>query len=373
MIENPHERFSLRSKLALTIFILMFCSSIVLIIIFHITVTTKSFNSDLFTNIEEFRSQAGTAAGIPLLTAIQNVITKSFWSSLPLVMFITALIDGVIAYSVASWISSPIEKLMSNLNTAYKNSIPFIPFKDEKFIEVEEISNLVSNMTNKYIHALNHQNEFLQDISHELKTPLAAIKSGADFIKLNPSPALEDYKEFYKTTQLMNQKIINLVNQLTLSTKSDQELYDEKEISLSSVLLEVLDSLKQIAHEKKIQFIRNIDEEVRMKGSEKNLSLALSNILENSLKYTEKENASIIITLKKDRSKIILTIKDQGIGISQDEIKSVFRRFFRGKNVSRMDGTGLGLSITQKIITAHSGRISVKSQINEGTEIKIIF
>ncbi len=205
---------------------------------------------------------------------------------------------------------------------------------------------------------------FNSNVSHELKTPLAIMKSEIDVALMN------EEKNCNKILHSLLQEI-NYLNDITekllFLTKNDIQNCKLTEIDLEELVLELYEK-----YSKKIHISLHIDEEDEyiIKGDKTLLKMALSNIIENSIKY---KALKIDIILKKTKNKIILTIRDNGIGIPKEKLPYIFDEFYRvdESHNKEIKGFGLGLSIVKNILKAHKAKIKVKSE--RGVEFIIEF
>lgn len=211
--------------------------------------------------------------------------------------------------------------------------------------------------------------DFFSHASHELKSPLTAIKGHAELImhgivkeeEINKS--LEQILKQSETMSLLVEDMLMLSRLENLSEKTYQEL------NLSIILHEVIDHLNPIMLKKNIQLEKNI-EDIIYQADELDMQKLFKNIIENAIKYS-KDNKSIDIELKKEEDMISFTVKDQGIGISEEHQKRVFERFYR-VDKGRLDGgTGLGLAIVKHIVLKYEGHLDLKSTLGIGTTIEI--
>jgi len=205
---------------------------------------------------------------------------------------------------------------------------------------------------------------FNSNVSHELKTPLAIMKSEIE-VEL-----MSENKECDKTLRSLLQEI-NYLNDITekllFLTKNDLNNLNLQEIDLEDIIFELFEK-----YSNKIQISLDIDENDTyiIKGDKTLLKMAISNLIENSIKY---KALKIDITLKKTKNKIILSIKDNGMGIPKDKLPFIFDEFYRVDESHNKDikGFGLGLSIVKNILKAHKAKIKVKSE--RGVEFIIEF
>lgn len=220
---------------------------------------------------------------------------------------------------------------------------------------------------------VEEQNHFISDSSHELRTPLTAMKTSLEVALMNKKLSLPEAKETLKDnlSDVNNlQKLSD--NLLTLNRLENYKNKDFKKLSLKRVLNTNLKRLTPLADTKKITIVTKINDYSVM-GSETELGEVFSILIENAIKYSP-ENTKITISTKKTDHGVNIRFKDQGYGISSKDIPHIFDRFYRAdqsrtKNI--VSGFGLGLPIAKKIIAKHSGRISVVSQIEKGSEFNI--
>lgn len=223
----------------------------------------------------------------------------------------------------------------------------------------------------------NYRKEFIGDISHELKTPIFAIQG---FVETLLNGALEDEevnREFLKKTMRNVNRLIYLTKDLMEISKLETgELKSEIEpFYLYEVVHDVIESLQHKAERDDVEIkLKEFDRNLRVKADKNQIKQVLINLIENGVKYNIK-GGSVILDVefyKKDKSRILLKIKDTGIGIDEADLPRVTERFFRvDKSRSReRGGTGLGLAIVKHIIEAHGERLYFDSKINEGTVFK---
>ena len=206
---------------------------------------------------------------------------------------------------------------------------------------------------------------FNSNVSHELKTPLTIMKGEIEVALMNN----ECNEELLKS--LLNE--INYINEITdkllfLTKKDSLNKQNFETIELDDIILELFEK-----YSKKISFDLDMDEnDFIIKGDKTLLKIAISNLIENSIKYGADK---IKITLKKDKNKIILILKDNGIGIPKEKLPFIFDEFYRvdeSRN-KKVKGFGLGLSIVKSIINLHKGKIKLISDGKNGVEAVIEF
>jgi len=205
---------------------------------------------------------------------------------------------------------------------------------------------------------------FNSNVSHELKTPLARMKSEIEVALMSKDKNCDNL--LHSLLEEINY-LNDITDKLLFLTKNDLKNCKLTEIDLEELILELFEK-----YSNKIHISLHIDEndEYIIKGDKTLLKMALSNIIENSIKY---KALKIDIILKKTKNKIILTIKDNGIGIPKDKLPYIFDEFYRvdESHNKEIKGFGLGLSIVKNILKAHKAKIKVKSE--KGVEFIIEF
>lgn len=221
----------------------------------------------------------------------------------------------------------------------------------------------------------NLQREFFTNASHELKTPITAIKGCAEILLRGDLPS-EAQMEFLEIIAKENERLSNLVKDLLLLNLYDtnQIELNKKEFSLNDLIKDILMQTESIATLKSQQVLFNFDSEYIFKGDRSRLKQCLLNLVTNAIHYSPDET-TIVLSLAKTQSQIIIKVKDLGIGIPKKDVKHIFERFYRVDKARdrHTGGTGLGLSIAKSIIKAHDGKIKVKSEEGKGTTFIISF
>ncbi len=219
---------------------------------------------------------------------------------------------------------------------------------------------------------VDEQNEFISNASHELRTPLATLRAELE------SNLLEKKLSEKKTRQILNS---NLEEVATLQHLTDRLLKFSqtqnftaptsfKKVSLSKIVTAAVKRVAVLAKQKQIKFVTDVPQ-LSVMAHTPSLIEALVTILDNAIKYSPAQS-QIEIEAVQDKHQVILTISDQGKGISPQDLPHIFDRFYRAdKSRSQQDGFGLGLAIAQKIIRQHRGTINAQSRVGKGTTITI--
>ncbi len=216
--------------------------------------------------------------------------------------------------------------------------------------------------------------EFVSNVSHELKTPITSIKLLAESLVSQEEVPNELYREFMEDIVGeidREDKIINDLLELVKLDKTNGSLSIE-DVNIGSLLELTLKRLKPIAQKANVEITFVSHRDIVAQVDDVKLTLAFTNFVENAIKYN-KENGSVTVTLDGDHQNFTVEVKDTGIGIPEEYYDHIYERFYRvDKSHSReIGGTGLGLSLARNIVLMHRGSIDIDSTVGEGTTFKI--
>lgn len=220
--------------------------------------------------------------------------------------------------------------------------------------------------------------EFVANVSHELRTPLTTVKIYTETLLDGAIEDKENAMHFLSVMEKEADRMTALVQDLLELSR-----IDNKQIQLNLVTVDLKDVLEEVVEAQQIHIIGKGHSLVvkykeqfsyRIKGDVFRIRQILHNILSNSVKYTE-EDGKIIVSMIKENGKIIISIKDTGMGIPKEDIGRIFERFYRvDKARSRkLGGTGLGLSIAKELMNLHGGDIQISSEVGQGTQVSLTF
>jgi len=221
---------------------------------------------------------------------------------------------------------------------------------------------------------VDEQNQFISDASHELRTPLTSIKSAIEVHLRDKHLGLAEAKKLLKENLTEIDKLQSLSEKL-LQLASYQKPNNQKRfevVSLASIIKSSIQKVKPQAIKKKIT-INDESQDFELEGDQYALTDLLVILLDNAIKYSPKGKTVTINSSKTDRE-IIISVSDQGIGISQKDLPHIFDRFYRAdlaRSKEEASGFGLGLSIAKKIVESHRGKIAVESKLGKGSTFTI--
>ena len=206
---------------------------------------------------------------------------------------------------------------------------------------------------------------------HELKTPLSSIKVLSESLTLQENVPVEMYKEFLKDIDSEIDRLTAIINDLLLLVKMDQKEVPMtiNSFNLNQLVQDILKRLYPLANKKDIELIYESFREVLIEADEMKVTLAISNLVENGIKYTP-EGGRVKVIVDADHQNAFIKVIDTGIGIPEEDYEKIFQRFYRVDKTRDREtgGTGLGLSITHRTVLLHYGSIKVNSKEGEGSE-----
>lgn len=289
---------------------------------------------------------------------------------LEVVMTILILVMGL---GISQWLIRPFRKVTKAINEVkegFTNEAISVP----DYEETEHIVDAFNNVLRRMRTLDNSRQEFVSNVSHELKTPLTSMKVLADSLIMQEDVPKELYEEFMVDIAAeidREDKIINDLLTLVKLDKTDGELNLET-VDINALLELLMKRLRPIARQQNIEVILESNRPVQAVVDEVKITLALSNLVENAIKYN-KQNGWVRVSLDADHQYFTVIIEDSGVGIPEEAMERIYERFYRvDKSHSReIGGTGLGLAITRNIILMHRGTIQVSSIEQEGTTFQV--
>lgn len=221
------------------------------------------------------------------------------------------------------------------------------------------------------------QEQFFWHISHELKTPISLIKMYCEMLEMNVSSNPERIKEYLRIIRGEAEKTTLLVNNVLdfSNIKRNLNKLFFEEVNLWEFLKEIAKSYKFNFEREGVKFSMEKVSEFPDVYIDKNIfSLAIMNLLDNSIKYNDKKKKKILIKVGQLNNYVFIEVVDNGIGIEKKDLKRIFDKFYRGSNifVKKIRGSGIGLSLVKYIIESHRGKIEVDSNFGEGTTFRIL-
>ncbi|MCI8638383.1 MAG: cell wall metabolism sensor histidine kinase WalK [Coprococcus sp.] len=245
---------------------------------------------------------------------------------------------------------------------------------ENAYNETKEISDAFNKLWDRYRMLDASREEFVANVSHELKTPLTSMKVLADSLLAQPDAPVELYQEFMGDLSEeieRENKIINDLLELVKLDKKGANLHIGV-TNINDLVERILKRLRPLAKRRNIELVFESFRPVMAEVDDVKLTLAVTNLVENAIKYN-KDDGSVQVALNADHKYFYLKVADTGIGIPKEDTEHIFERFYRvDKSHSReIGGTGLGLSIARNAVIMHRGAIKVYSEPGEGTTFTV--
>ena len=220
------------------------------------------------------------------------------------------------------------------------------------------------------------KSNFISLVSHELRTPLTSIEGYVDLILDGDAGEInKEQREFLEIISQNTQRLAALISDVLDIEKIESGKIKMKleKVNLSEVVEDCINIFKVIAQDKSLKLEKEIKAaQIEVLGDHDLLSQVFSNLLSNAIKYTKEDRVKVTAEIKGRFASV--TVEDTGVGMSQEDLKRIFTRFFRAENsyVRKTSGTGLGLSIAKATIERHNGDIRVESKLGVGSKFEVI-
>ena len=323
-----------------------------------------------------FIEVATETLGVILVSASLDAIRDNrevLSDSVSLILTITFIVILLITACLSFAFVYPLKRLTTKLNAVTAEHMNEEVW-ETAYTETDKIADAFNAMMMRYKLLDESRQEFVSNVSHELKTPLTSMKVLADSLVQMPDAPVEYYREFMEDISAEIDRENAIIADLLTMVKLDktQAEMNIQTHSINEILELILKRLKPIAAKQNVEMVFESFREVTAEVDEVKLTLALTNFVENAIKYN-KENGWVHVSLDADHKFFYVKIIDSGCGIPEEAQEHIFERFYRvDKSHSReIGGTGLGLSIAKNVVLMHKGIIEISSVIDEGTTITV--
>ncbi|NIJ44796.1 signal transduction histidine kinase [Wenyingzhuangia heitensis] len=286
----------------------------------------------------------------------------------------SVLILGMLVFVFSRKIMRPIKKMVSEIKKISTENLNFRLIEPNNNDELKILASAFNDMLNRLETSFETQKNFISNASHELNTPLTSIIGEAEVV-LSKERTVNDYIKSLNT-------ILESAGKLSKKTKAllflaqtgyNGKIQQVSGLRIDELVIDVKTTVAKIYPEAKIHLDFNLlpdnPEDLKVKGNEQLLHLAISNVVMNACKYSDFKKVDVaILVLNKD---VVVKIKDNGIGIPREEIQYIYDPFFRASNTSKYGGYGIGLPLTRNVMRMHNGIIIVNSYQDQGTIIEL--
>jgi signal transduction histidine kinase len=333
------------------------------------TISASKATPDIPEGTEVVRGVMLTSVSTGTINTTKEILSRnSFIVTIILMFFLLA-----IALVGANVLVAPINRVTRAISQV-KEGFTEEPIMVTDYTETEHILEAFNQLLNRMKVLDNSRKEFVSNVSHELKTPITSMKVLADSLLGQSEVPAELYREFMVDIAAEIEREDKIINDLLSMVKMDKTVAElnVSVVDINALTEIILKRLRPIARKKDVELVLESKREVLAEVDEVKMSLILTNLIENAIKYN-REQGAITVVVNADHQFFTVEVKDRGIGIPESALDQVFERFYRvDKSHSReIGGTGLGLSITKNAVLLHQGTIKVASVEGEGSTFTV--
>lgn len=323
---------------------------------------------------------SGKAGDYLVIVSAANYYSTHHLAYLRNILLIGIVLASAVALLVAFVFSrqvfTPVKEITDKVKEISSQSLHLRLESGRVNDEIGELETTFNNMLDRLETAFETQNNFISNASHELSTPLTTIIGEAE-VTLSKSRSETEYVESLTTILSEAERLEKITKSLLFLAQTGFAGKAQKfdKVRVDQLLWDVKSTIDKINPKNKVQINTSLmpesPEQLKIKGNEQLLHLALTNLVSNACKYSHNKPVTVSIGAADD--KVIIVIKDTGVGIPDAELKFIYDPFFRASNVTEYEGYGIGLPLARNIVRMHAGELLVVSKINEGTTVQVTF
>lgn len=290
-----------------------------------------------------------------------------------MLVIIFIIIGVVIGFAVAYLSIRDIRKLklqLANMKGGFLSQLEI----HNVFREIDELTQNINGIFAKAQMLEDSRQEFVSNVSHELKTPITSMKVLSESLMTQENVPVETYREFMNDIVQEIDREAQIISDLLTLVKTDKgsDSLNFENVDINALMEVILKRLKPLAEKRNIEVTYESFREVNADIDKVKFTLAISNLIENGIKYNI-DGGWIRVSLNADHKNLYIKVADSGVGIPEDCVEHIFERFYRVDKARSRDtgGTGLGLAISKNIIVMHKGTINVYSEPGKGTTFTV--
>ena len=286
--------------------------------------------------------------------------------------FFGIFIMAFLGHTISRRSLRPLQDFSSQIDLIEENNLETPLPTENQYRETLHLALAFNSMLDRLKLSLQNREELLSEVSHQLKTPVAVIRSHCDIYlqqERDPSEYREALEIIRDNADAMGAKIRRLLG----IAQAEAELMKASslaEVVLNTCLQKARTTVEPLAREAGIRMTETLEADLKIRGNVERLIEAFANLLENAVKYN-RPNGEVIIRSGRNDDQAMITIEDTGCGIDQQHLDKIFDPFFRSHSAEQAEGNGLGLTLVKTIITAHHGRIEVRNRPQGGSSFVI--
>jgi len=331
---------------------------------------------DITTPIVEVLGEETAVKGVILVSVSTDIIYETMdemGQKANIIIWAIWLVILFVGFFVTNQMMKPLGRIakgMEDVTEGYDSNNLHV----DTYTETQDISDAFNKMLGRMKILDDSRQEFVSNVSHELKTPLTSMKVLADSLLMQEDVPAELYKEFMEDITEEIERENKIINDLLSLVKMDKKSSDlnVKSENINELVERILKRLRPIAAQQNVEVLFESFRPIIAEVDEVKFTLAITNLVENAIKYN-REEGSVQVSLNADHKYFYVKVSDTGIGIPQEDLEHIFERFYRvDKSHSReIGGTGLGLAIARNAVIMHRGAVKVHSEEGVGTTFTV--
>ena len=306
--------------------------------------------------------------------AIVSDMVKStqieFWAKSLLITLIITLIGSSLMYFKVGYALRPLRNFTKQIEDIQAKNLQLSVLPQSKSVEIVRLTSDFNRLLKRLGDTFLAQRQFSASAAHELRTPLAVMRTRFEVFDKNKAPDITEYKETISMARTQIDRLSHVID-LLLEMTELQSAEKSDDISLAELVEEVICDLTEVSEKKSVSLIQKPGNAI-VTGSDTLIYRAIYNLVENAIKYN-KEGGEVSVSIEDDEQFSKVIISDTGPGIAKEDWEKIFEPFFRvDKSRSRMmGGAGLGLALVKEIAVQHGGDVRVADSSNNGTTIEL--
>lgn len=306
--------------------------------------------------------------------AIVSDMVKStqieFWAKSLLITLIITLIGSSLMYFIVGYALRPLRNFTKQIEDIQAKNLQQSVLPQSKSVEIVRLTSAFNRLLKRLGDTFLAQRQFSASAAHELRTPLAVMRTRFEVFDKNKAPDITEYKETISMARTQIDRLSHVID-LLLEMTELQSAEKSDDISLAELVEEVICDLTEVSEKKSVSLIQKPGNAI-VTGSDTLIYRAIYNLVENAIKYN-KEGGEVSVSIEDDEQFSKVIISDTGPGIAKEDWEKIFEPFFRvDKSRSRMmGGAGLGLALVKEIAVQHGGDVRVADSSDNGTTIEL--
>lgn len=297
-------------------------------------------------------------------------IQADFWKSSLLITIIITVASSSMMYFFIGYALKPLQNLGEQIEDIQAKNLKHLVVSDQSSIEIEQLTNAFNEMLERLSNTFAAQRQFSANAAHELRTPLAVMRTKLEVFEKNNNPSAAEYQETVHMIRMQTSRLSHVID-ILLEMTDLQSAQKQDHISLADMAEEVICDLTAVADKKEITITQNPGT-AEIIGNDTLIYRAIYNLVENAIKYNH-AGGNVTVSIKEENEFATVNVRDNGPGIQQEDWQHIFEPFFRvDKSRSRdIGGAGLGLALVKEIARQHGGDVYVVQSSKNGTEIAL--